>query len=452
MMPFSGKIFHFPGGVRLHDGKSLSASEPIREAPLLERYFTAVQQNIGKPPRLIVAKGEHVLKGQRIAEPDGMVSSPLHSPASGTVGNIVLVPGAARPMVQAVEIISDGKDEPGTGLEPIPDWRNTDREVLRRRIGDAGVVGMGGAAFPTQVKLLVPPQKDMDTLIVNGAECEPYLTADHRIMLERAEDVLEGAAIVAKILHVSRIFVGIEENKPDAIRTMEAAAEPYGAEIVPLPARYPQGGEKQLIYAVTGRHVAAGGLPMDVGCVVQNVGTCVAVRDAVAEGQSVIERYVTITGTPVRCPGTWKLRIGTPVSEALKMAGGIVKPVAKVILGGPMMGFSQSSLDVTVTKNTSGILLLQKSETGQYAAGPCIRCGRCVDACPMRLQPGPISVMLEAGRLDQAEQAFVSDCVECGACAYVCPAKRPLVQHFRRAKAEINMKRRAALLKNKRRP
>jgi len=390
-----------------------------------------------------------VLKGQKIAVPEGMVSSPLHAPTSGTVGNTILVPGAVRPMVQAVEIISDGKDEWGTGLEPIPDWKNTEREILLKRIGEAGIVGMGGAAFPTQVKLMVPPQKAIDTLILNGSECEPYLTADHRIMAERAEHVLEGAAIEAKILRVDRIFIGIESNKPDAIAAMKKAAEKYAAEVFVLPERYPQGGEKQLIYAITGREVVAGGLPMDVGCVVQNVGTCLAVYEAVVKAETLIGRYVTVTGTPVRHPRTWRFRIGTPVSEALKIAGGIVKPVGKVILGGPMMGFSQSSLDVTVTKNTSGILLLQRSETGNYISGPCIRCGRCVDACPMRLQPGPVSVMLEAGKLDQAEDFFVMDCIECGACAYVCPAKRPLVQYFRKAKAEINLNRRTAALNSR---
>ena len=253
-----------------------------------------------------------------------------------------------------------------------------------------------------------------------------------------------GAAIAAKILRVTRIFVGVEENKPDAIEALKSLAGKYGAKIIPLRVRYPQGAEKQLIYAITGRQVVAGGLPMDVGCVVQNVGTCAAIRDAVVEGHPLIERATTVTGSPVKDPCTWLLRIGTPVAEALKLAGGLVKPAAKLILGGPMMGFSQATTEVTVTKNTSGILLLQLSETGLYTSHPCIRCGRCVDACPMRLLPGPISVLVESEKYDMAEQAFVMDCLECGVCTYVCPAKRPLVQHFRRAKAEINALRRAA--------
>ncbi len=436
--------FKFTGGAHPADGKALSCGVAVEEAPLLTKYQVALGQHIGKPSKLIVAKGDVVKKGQLIGEADGFVSAPLHSPTSGTVGDTVLVPGVAGNMIPAVEIVSDGQDEWGGLMEPIADWRNTDREILKKRVGDAGIVGMGGAAFPTLVKLSPPPEKAIDTLVLNGAECEPYLTADHRLMLERTEAVLEGAAIEAKILKVSRIYLGIEKNKPDAIEALQKVADKYNVEVVPLRVRYPQGAEKQLIYATTGRQVVAGGLPMDVGCVVQNVGTCAAIRDAVVEGKPLIERYTTITGTPVVRPATWKLRIGTPVTEALKLAGGLKAKAAKLIMGGPMMGFTQASSDVTVTKNTSGILLMQASETSMYTSNPCLRCGRCVDACPMRLQPGPISIMVESEKYDAAEHAFVMDCMECGVCTYVCPAKRPLVQHFRRAKAEIGALRRAA--------
>ena len=313
-------------------------------------------------------------KGQLIAEPGGFVSAPVHAPTSGTVGDIVEVPGANGGAIPAIEIISDGKDEWGSGLDPIPNWKNTDREILKKRIADAGIVGMGGAAFPTHVKLSPPPEKVIDTLILNGAECEPYLTADHRLMLERTEAVLEGAAIAAKILRVDRVFLGIEENKPDAIAALNEKAKDYGVTVVPLHVRYPQGGEKQLIYATTGRSVATGGLPMDVGCVVQNVGSCAAIRDAVVEGHPLIERYTTVTGTPVANPGTWILRLGTTVEQALTFAGGVKARTAKVIMGGPMMGFAQTSLGVTVTKNSSGILLLQWKETAEYTSNPCIRC------------------------------------------------------------------------------
>lgn len=441
------KTWRFHGGVHPADGKALSNNVPAQRAPLLDRYTVAIQQNIGAPPKPVVAKGDAVKKGQLIAEPGGFVSAPVHAPTSGTVGDIVEVPGANGGAIPAIEIISDGKDEWGSGLDPIPNWKNTDREILKKRIAEAGIVGMGGAAFPTHVKLSPPPEKVIDTLILNGAECEPYLTADHRLMLERTEAVLEGAAIAAKILRVDRVFLGIEENKPDAIAALNEKAGQYGVTVVPLHVRYPQGGEKQLIYALTGRSVATGGLPMDVGCVVQNVGSCAAIRDAVVEGHPLIERYTTVTGAPVANPGTWILRLGTTVEQALTFAGGVKARTAKVIMGGPMMGFAQTSLGVTITKNSSGVLLLQWKETSGYTSSPCIRCGRCVRACPMKLLPGPVSVMIESEHYDEAEKNYVMDCMECGVCTYVCPAKRPLVQHFRRAKAEINAKRRAAKAK-----
>lgn len=432
----------FKGGIHPHDGKSLSSGEAIRQAPLIDRYTLILQQNIGAPPKWIVGKGDVVKKGQKIAEAGGFVSVPLHSPVCGTIGAEIEIPGAASVSSPAIEIIPNGEDEWDSSLEPIPQWKDQEREKLRDRIRDAGIVGMGGAAFPTHVKLSPPPEKNIDTLLLNGAECEPYLTADHRLMVERADAVLEGAAIAAKILRVTRIFVGIEENKPDAIEAMSKIASKWGATIVPLHVRYPQGAEKQLIYALTGRAVAAGCLPMDVGCVVQNVGTCAAIREAVVLGHPLIERVATVTGSTVKHPGNWLVKIGTPISKVLAMAGGITEPPAKLILGGPMMGFAQFSLDVSVSKNTSGILLLKGSETAQYESGPCIRCGRCVSACPMGLLPAQLGVMAENCRFDDAEQWFVMDCMECGVCTYVCPAKRPLVQHFRRAKAEINAKRR----------
>lgn len=440
---YSNNPLFFRGGVHPKGGKELSNSVEVRKAPLLEKYVLPLAQNIGAPPKLVVAKGDVVKKGQLIAEPGGFVSVPLHSPTSGTVGDTVEIPGATGMNIQAIEIIPDGNDEWDNTLDPIPNWKDVDRDILKKRIADSGIVGMGGAAFPSHVKLSPPVEKTIDTLILNGAECEPYLTADHRLMLERTEAILEGAAIAAKILKVNRIFVGIEKNKPDAIERMAQCASKYGVKIVPLRVMYPQGAEKQLIYAITGRAVVAGGLPMDVGCVVQNVGTCAAIRDAVVEGHPLIERYTTITGSCVKHPATWCLRIGTPISVALTLAGGVTKKPSKLISGGPMMGFAQSNLDGSITKNSSGLLLLTGNETSLYTSDPCIRCGRCVDACPMKLLPGPISTMIESEKYGEAEHSFVMDCMECGVCTYVCPAKRPLVQHFRRAKAEINAARRA---------
>lgn len=432
----------FKGGIHPLEGKELTAGKELRIAPLFDKYIVPVRQSIGAPPTLTVKKGDTVKKGQRIAEPGGFVSVPLHSPVCGTVGDIVEITGVTGASEQAVEIIADGTDEWDTGLDPIPNWADTEKDVLKKRILDAGIVGMGGAAFPTHVKLSPPPEKNIDTLIINGAECEPFLTADHRLMLTRTEEALTGIAIAAKILKVSRIFVGVEDNKMDAIEKMTAAAAKFKITVVPLHVKYPQGAEKQLIYALTGRQVLEGGLPMDVGCVVMNIGTAAAVHDAVVLGHPLIERITTITGTPVADPANYLARIGTPIRKLLELCGGVKENPAKVIMGGPMMGFAQSNIDVPVAKNSSGVLLMAPEEIEQFEGNPCIRCSRCVKACPMNLLVPTLSTMIEAGEFAMAEQNYVMDCVECGTCAYICPAKRPLVQHFRRAKAEILAKRR----------
>ena len=432
----------FKGGIHPLEGKELTAGKELRIAPLFDKYIVPVRQNIGAPPTLTVKKGDAVKKGQRIAEPGGFVSVPLHSPVCGTVGDIVEITGVTGASEQAVEIIADGTDEWDTGLDPIPDWADTEKDVLKKRILDAGIVGMGGATFPTHVKLSPPPEKNIDTLIVNGAECEPFLTADHRLMLTRTEEALTGIAIAAKILKVSRIFVGVEDNKMDAIEKMAEAAAKFKITVVPLHVKYPQGAEKQLIYALTGRQVLEGGLPMDVGCVVMNIGTAAAVHDAVVLGHPLIERVTTVTGTPVVDPANYLVRIGTPIRKLLELSGGVKENPAKVIMGGPMMGFAQSNIDVPVAKNSSGVLLMAPEEIEQFEGNPCIRCSRCVKACPMNLLVPTLSTMIEAGEFTMAEHNYVMDCVECGTCAYICPAKRPLVQHFRRAKAEILAKRR----------
>ena len=432
----------FKGGIHPLEGKELTAGKELRIAPLFDKYIVPVRQSIGAPPTLTVKKGDAVKKGQRIAEPGGFVSVPLHSPVCGTVGDIVEITGVTGASEQAVEIIADGTDEWDTGLDPIPNWADTEKDVLKKRILDAGIVGMGGAAFPTHVKLSPPPEKNIDTLIINGVECEPFLTADHRLMLTRTEEALTGIAIAAKILKVSRIFVGVEDNKMDAIEKMTAAAAKFKITVVPLHVKYQQGAEKQLIYALTGRQVLEGGLPMDVGCVVMNIGTAAAVHDAVVLGHPLIERITTVTGTPVVDPANYLARIGTPIRKLLELSGGVKENPAKVIMGGPMMGFAQSNIDVPVAKNSSGVLLMAPEEIEQFEGNPCIRCSRCVKACPMNLLVPTLSTMIEAGEFAMAEQNYVMDCVECGTCAYICPAKRPLVQHFRRAKAEILAKRR----------
>ena len=436
----SPKTRKFKGGVHPNDSKALSASKAITDAPLLDKYTVIVHQNIGAPPEVVVKKGDGVKKGDLLAKAAGFVSVPLHAPTSGTVTLIDKCAGPTGLHVPCIEITADGEDTWGDCLTAIPDWQHAEPTDLKQRVSDAGIVGMGGAGFPSHVKL--SPQKPIDTLILNGAECEPYLTADHRLMLEQAEDVVLGAAILARILGLETAIIGVEDNKPDAIDALKAVAGKYNVQVQGLHVNYPQGAEKQLIYALTGREVPIGGLPMDVGCVVQNVASAVAVADAVIKGRPSIERITTVTGEPLVNPGNWRFRIGTPVSKAIELAGGVKYQPAKLLLGGPMMGFAQSSLDVTVMKNTSGILLIPAEQVSQYTSEPCIRCGKCVEVCPMDILPATISQAVENERFDWAAQLNVLACIECGSCSYVCPSHRPLNQHFKRAKAEIMAARR----------
>lgn len=425
----------FKGGVHPNDSKALSASKPVQPAPLLDQYTVIIHQNIGAPPNVVVKKGDFVKKGDCLANASGFVSVPLHAPTSGTVTALEKCPGPACVSVPSIEITADGKDEWGEGMSPIADWQNAEPATLKQRVADAGIVGMGGAGFPSHVKL--SPTQSVDTLILNGAECEPYLTADHRLMLEQAEEVVLGAAILARILGLQTAVIGVEENKLDAIEKLEEVTGKYNITVQRLPVNYPQGAEKQLIYALTGREVPIGGLPMNVGCVVQNVASAVAVVEAVIRGRPSIERITSVTGEPLVHPGNWRFRIGTPISKAIELAGGIRVQPAKLLLGGPMMGISQNSLDVTVMKNTSGILLIPVEQAAQYTSEPCIRCGRCVECCPMDILPATISQAVENGRFDWAAQLHVTACIECGSCSYVCPSRRPLNQHFKRAKAEL---------------
>ena len=433
----SDKPRKFKGGVHPNDSKTLSAHKAIVEAPLLDSYKVIMHQNIGAPPELVVKKGDVVKKGTLLAKASGFVSVPLHAPTSGTIKAIDKVPGPTGISVPCIEITADGEDEWGSPLEPIADWKTTDPAVLKQRVWDAGIVGMGGAGFPAHVKLSPPEDKKINTLILNGAECEPYLTADHRLMLEQADDVMLGAAIIARILGLESAVIGVENNKSDAIEALNTVASKYNIKVQGLPVNYPQGAEKQLIYAITGREVPVGKLPMDVGCVVQNVASAAAIADAVIKGFPSIERITTVTGKPLVDPGNWRFRIGTPISTALELAGGITEQPAKLLLGGPMMGIAQSSLAVTVMKNTSGILLIAQDEVAQYTSEPCIRCGRCVDCCPMQILPATISQAVENKRFDWAERLNVMACIECGSCSYSCPSHRPLNQHFKRAKIEI---------------
>ncbi len=428
----------FKGGIHPPDKKTLAASSPITEAKSPKIVVIPLSQHAGAPCKPLVTIGQEVKKGEMIGEPGGFVSAPVHSSVSGKVIAISEFPNAMGRMVNSVVIENDLKEE-WTALKDAPDYMNLPAEELKEKIKAAGIVGLGGAAFPTAVKLSPPKEKPIDVVIINGAECEPYLTADYRLMMEKPKEIIEGLKILMKILGVTKGFVGIENNKPDAIQKMQDAAKgEAGIVVMALEVKYPQGAEKMLIKAIAGREVPARGLPMDVGAVVQNVGTALAIYEAARYGKPLIERVVTVTGEGIKEPKNLMARVGTKISELIDECGGFKDDVAKVVAGGPMMGFALSSLDVPVTKGTSGVLVLP--EEGVMHAedyGPCIRCGRCVDVCAMGLMPSMLSILSEKGRYEEAKEYNLFDCFECGSCAFVCPSKRPIVQLVRLAKSMV---------------
>jgi len=369
----------------------------------------------------------------------------VHSSVSGKVVAIEprLHPGGQQ--VVSVVIESDGRDALDESIKPQGDIDSLSKDAIIDIIKEAGIAGLGGAAFPTHVKLLPPPDKKIDLVIINGAECEPYLTCDHRLMVEKPEDVVYGTRAIMKALGVDKAVIAIENNKADAIAAILKAASAYpNIDVVALKTKYPQGAEKQLIKALTGKEVPSGGLPSDVGTVVDNVGTAAAIAKAIKTGMPLIERVVTVTGKGIKEPKNLLARIGTPFAQLIEQCGGFSGQPGKVIMGGPMMGIAQFSLDVPVIKGTSGILVLNEQEAETPAAQTCIRCGRCVEACPMNLLPLFISQYALAGMYDKAEQYYALDCIECGCCSFECPAKRPLVESIRLAKRAILAKRRKA--------
>lgn len=435
------KLKTFPGGLHPPDNKQWSAHKAIEVCPLPVELVIPLSQHIGVPADACVQVGELVGKGQVIGQAKGFVSVPVHA---STSGEVVAVEPRLHPsgrLLPAVVIRPDGADSWVEGLVAA-DPEALTPEQLREKIRAAGVVGMGGATFPTHVKLSPPAEKPIDTLIINGVECEPYLTADHRLMLEATAQVLDGVAILRRVLGVSKVLIGIEANKPDAIAILTQACQGRSIEVVALEVKYPQGAEKQLILALTGREVPSGGLPMDVGVVVQNVGTAAAVADAVRRGQPLIERIATVTGPAVVEPKNLRVRIGTSLSHMVEVCGGLKGDAAKIIMGGPMMGASQLSLDIPATRGTSGVLLFGAGEVGLTPEGPCIRCGRCVRACPAHILPTTINAYARLDLLDEAESVGALDCIECGCCTYTCPAAIALVQAIRQAKGGILAKRR----------
>jgi len=433
------KVRHFRGGVHPQDRKDLSRDKAIETLTLPQRLVVPLSQHIGAPCEPVVSPGDPVKKGQKIGEAKGFVSVPVHAPTSGEVLRVGNSPHPLGRLLPAVEIESDGVDEWADDIHCREDSASLSPDDLRGIIREKGVVGMGGATFPTHVKLSPPEGKAIDTLIINGAECEPYLTADYRLMLEEPEKLIGGMRIMTAILGVERVFIAIERNKSEAIEKMKKnlGNDPY-VEVAALEVKYPQGAEKQLIKTLVNREVpSSGGLPMDVGVLVQNVGTAAAIDQAVRLGIPLIERVVTVTGEGIREPKNLRVRIGTPIGILLEYCGGLTEGPGKLILGGPMMGLSQHTTDVPVIKGTSGIVVLPPSQVQAEETQACIRCGTCVRVCPMNLLPNTLGVFATRGLLEQAEKFYVLDCIECGSCGFACPAKIPLVHLIRYAKAEV---------------
>ncbi|MDI3480902.1 MAG: H+/Na+-translocating ferredoxin:NAD+ oxidoreductase subunit [Tepidanaerobacteraceae bacterium] len=428
----------FRGGIHPPYNKDFTKHKPVEMAKIPDRVIIPMSQHVGAPCEPIVKVGDTVKKGQKIGEAKAFVSAPIHASISGRVSAVEPRPHPGGGMVVSVVIESDGKDEVFEDLKPPKPLDELTPDEIKSIIREAGIVGMGGAGFPTQVKLSPPPGKTIDTVIVNGAECEPYLTADHRLMVERPEDVVMGLEAVMKATGVENGYIAIEANKPDAIEAIKHAVEgKKGIQVVELATKYPQGGEKQLINAVTGREVPSGGLPMDVHVIVDNAGTCAAIATALKTGMPLVERITTVTGPGIKEPKNLLIRIGTPFSEIIEQCGGFQGEVGKVIMGGPMMGLAQSLLDVPAVKGTSGILILERKDVVLAEQSPCIRCAKCVDACPIHLLPTTLGKLAERSMWDEAEEYHALDCIECGCCAYVCPAHIPLTQLIRLAKNHI---------------
>lgn len=422
-------------GIHPHTNKAATAEAATEQLPPPDTVTIPVKQHTGAPAEPVVQVGETVKKGQLIAKSDATVTSYIHASISGKVTKIGKAPHPLYGEGTAICIESDGLDEWEEGVLKERNWEMLTKEELLEAVKNAGIVGMGGAAFPAHVKLNPSPDKKIDTLIINAAECEPYLTADHRGMLEYPEKAITGTKIMAKVLGVSRVVIGIEDNKKDAARLLADAAAGTGFEIKMVKTRYPQGAAKMLIYAVTGREVRPGGSSRDIGVIVQNVSTAIAVCDAVADGKPSIERIVTLGGRAMKHPKNVSVRIGTSFSDVIRMGGGLQCAPEKIIMGGPMMGTSQFTTEVPVIKSTSGILAFDRRDVNMHSETACIHCGKCVEVCPMGLNPGMLSILAEKGMSEEAlREQNIQSCIECGCCSYICPSKRKIVHYIKYTK------------------
>lgn len=426
------------GGVHPPEHK-LSSGNAIEVLAPPEIVVIPISQHLGAPSKVIVARGDQVKVGQLIARSEGFVSTNIHSSVSGKVLKVDRFMDSSGYRKMAVQIQVEG-DQWVETIDRSDDLvRNTvlTSEDIRKKILDAGIVGLGGATFPSHVKLMVPGGKRAEYLLVNGVECEPYLTSDHALMMERSEELLSGIQILMKGLGVEKAILGIENNKPDAIDKMKKVVEGSAVRVQGLKVKYPQGGEKQLVQALLKREVPSGGLPIDVGVVVFNVGTAYAAYEAVMKNRPLIDRIVSVTGKSMEKPSNFQVRIGTPISLLVEKAGGLPDNTSKVINGGPMMGKALSTLDAPVVKGSSGILLIGDEEARRKEVKPCIRCTKCVNVCPMGLEPYLLMTLSEKGLFERMESEKVMDCIECGSCSYTCPSSRPLLDYIRLGKAEV---------------
>ncbi len=433
------KIFDFHGGIHPPENKHQSLGGPIRDAGIPPELVLPLSQHIGAPAKPVVAVGERVRKGQLIAAASGAVSVPLHAPTSGTIAALEdrLIAHPSGLCAPCIVITTDGRDE-WIELEPTPDYRALAPQELLARIRNGGIAGMGGAGFPAAVKLSTRPGSSVATLIINGTECEPYITADDILMREQPDRIVGGVKIIMQLLQPGEVLIGVEDNKPEAIAALTAAAAGSAIEVVSFPTKYPSGGEKQLIEILTGKQVPSGGLPLDVGVICQNVGSVAAIHDAVVLGRPLLSRITTVTGEAVREPGNFHVLLGTPMNYLLARAGYQPDRNRRLIMGGPMMGFTVPDARVPIVKTTNCLLAPSDAELpAPSPAQACIRCGLCAQACPASLLPQQLFWFAQAREFDKLERHNLFDCIECGACSWACPSAIPLVQYYRASKAEI---------------
>ena len=438
MSVFKLRPSNFRHGVHPPEHKELTASKPIRRMRYPSEVVIPLRQHAGKPAKLVVREGDHVLRGDVLGEADGFVSAPVHASATGKVVEIGLWPHPDGTMDTAVRIAVEPFSPQMPRPRLVPRWENLTPEEIVRAVQQGGVVGLGGAAFPTHVKLAPPRDLSVDTIILNGAECEPFLTTDHRIMVEYPERVHLGARIMMRALGTKRVVIGVERNKPDAIAALERTKPTdIDVTVLPLTVKYPQGAEKMLIKTVTGREVPSGKLPVSLGVIVQNVGSAASIAEIFETGLPLLERIVTVSGPGVREPSNLIVPVGTKVRDVLAECGGVTDDAAEIVFGGPMMGNAIASLDAPIVKGTTGVVVLARAQTRHEATYPCIHCGRCLEACPVFLNPSMLGDYARVQRYEEMEALHLGDCMLCGSCSYVCPSNIPLAQMFSASKSAL---------------